>query len=457
MHRRPFTLVALLALIFIYSIPNTTAFIKCQIQVTNLDYPLTVGVSQRVEVETSLTVTCNTSAVDISGRVDLNDAATNRTLSISGIHVGYVNEPEKTINFTVVNSALAPSSPTVWGLRVHVVLFALGDIVGESIRDIQIQVGQAIVTTTSATATVETTTRQTSEVVTASSIQTGVASNQSGRNIELVWGLIAVVAIISGFLMLSRRRVGGLGTGKGPQVTEVLRKGPPLEPTAQIPQKILPTGYSDLDGVLSGGVPIGYAILIESLPCDEKDLLIRRVINSAKSLGFSVFFVSHQIGLSEDFARRYPDNFFAFCTMTDKVQAPPHNMFKVADEKNLNDLNITIDKAMQSVGTKLAGSKIMIIDLLSDVLLEHGAVVTRKWLEDFLARRRAEGFTIFGTLNPNIASRQQIQTILDLFDGIIEIYEKEIRERSRRFLIVKKMYGLRYSESEILLDKERLF
>ncbi len=56
-----------------------------------------------------------------------------------------------------------------------------------------------------------------------------------------------------------------------------------------------------------------------------------------------------------------------------------------------------------------------------------------------------------------IASKEEIQTIVDFFDGVIEIYEKEIRERSRRFLVIKKMYARRYSENELMLDKGKLF
>jgi hypothetical protein len=47
--------------------------------------------------------------------------------------------------------------------------------------------------------------------------------------------------------------------------------------------------------------------------------------------------------------------------------------------------------------------------------------------------------------------------VVDLFDGVIEIFEKELKERVRRFVIVKKMYGKKYSESELMLDKDKLF
>ena len=38
-------------------------------------------------------------------------------------------------------------------------------------------------------------------------------------------------------------------------------------------------------------------------------------------------------------------------------------------------------------------------------------------------------------------SAQNSQTIIDLFDGVIDVYQKELQARPRRFLIVKKMYG----------------
>jgi len=46
--------------------------------------------------------------------------------------------------------------------------------------------------------------------------------------------------------------------------------------------------------------------------------------------------------------------------------------------------------------------------------------------------------------------------MIGVFDGVIEVYEKPLQERSRRFLIIKKMYGRDYSENELMLDKHRL-
>jgi len=73
------------------------------------------------------------------------------------------------------------------------------------------------------------------------------------------------------------------------------------------------------------------------------------------------------------------------------------------------------------------------------VLPENKALTPRKWLADSILKRKAEGFTILGILNPEVASKQDSQTFIEIFDGIIEIYEKELRERARRFLMTRSI------------------
>jgi KaiC/GvpD/RAD55 family RecA-like ATPase len=194
---------------------------------------------------------------------------------------------------------------------------------------------------------------------------------------------------------------------------------------------------------------------VVSPPCDEKDLLFRRIIESGLSAENSIFFVSRDLGRIQDFAGRYPKNFYAFSPQADRVAGNPENLFKISGVQNLSDLNISLAKAMEAIPKST--KKLMIVDILSDVLIEHKALTTRKWLDDFIGKRKTEGFTILGTLNPLMVSQQESQTIIDLFEGIIEIYEKELRERARRFLIVKKMYGKKYIETELMLDKDKLF
>jgi KaiC/GvpD/RAD55 family RecA-like ATPase len=155
--------------------------------------------------------------------------------------------------------------------------------------------------------------------------------------------------------------------------------------------------------------------------------------------------------------RTYSKDFFALSPQADKILSPPANLCKIPSIDNLNDVSIAFTKIMEKCANEGTEDRLLIFDLLTDILLRHKGVTARKWFSDFVARRKAEGFTVLALLNPLVASAEEAQTLIDLFDGVIEIYEKELRERSRRFLVIKRMYGQRYSESELMLDKDRLF
>jgi KaiC/GvpD/RAD55 family RecA-like ATPase len=235
---------------------------------------------------------------------------------------------------------------------------------------------------------------------------------------------------------------------------EVKPKSPQPKPTLA-PQNIS-TGYSELDNVLAGGLPIGYAILLVSPPCDERDLLTRKIIESSLAMGSQIFFLSRDLVRTQDFVNRYGKDFHVFSSQADKLTAAGGRVYKIQDLQNLSDLNISFTKAVEDLPKNLP-PKLIMIDILSDILLEHKALTTRKWLDGFIGKRKVEGFTIIGVLNPLISSQQDTQTIMDLFDGIIEIYERELKERARRFLIVKKMYGRKYVDTELMLDKDKLY
>jgi KaiC/GvpD/RAD55 family RecA-like ATPase len=133
-------------------------------------------------------------------------------------------------------------------------------------------------------------------------------------------------------------------------------------------------------------------------------------------------------------------------------------LIKIPPIENLSDATLSVNLALRDIVKKESKSNpLIIIDILSDLLLRYKSVTTRRWLSDFVGKRKAEGFTILATLNPLTATKEETQNIIDFFDGVIEIFEKPVMERSRRFLIIKKMYGRRYSDSEMLMDKDKLF
>jgi archaellum biogenesis ATPase FlaH len=277
-------------------------------------------------------------------------------------------------------------------------------------------------------------------------------------------GVIVAVALIGSVMAFMRRGKSQAGSKKAPVKQEVVKpevkpevksEVTPEGPHVKVAQNIT-TGYDELDSLLAGGLPVGFAILIVSPPCDERDLLFKKIIESALSMGSSVCFLSRDLSRTQDFAGRYQKNFYVFSPQAEKIALGGASVFKIQGVQNLSDLNISFTKGVETL-PKTGSGRVLIIDLLSDVLLDHKALMTRKWLDDFIGKRKTEGFTILGVLNPLISSKQETQTIMDLFDGIIEIYERELRERARRFLIVKKMYGRKYVETELMLDKDKLF
>ena len=131
------------------------------------------------------------------------------------------------------------------------------------------------------------------------------------------------------------------------------------------------------------------------------------------------------------------------------------NVTKIPGVGDLSDLNISSDEIIDSHSDGAEGN-LLIIDLVTDILLRNKHVTTRKWLTEFIAKRKTGHFTIMATLDPTVASKEDTQATVGVFDGIIEVFEQELQERSRRFLVVKEMYGHDYSDEELMLDRQKL-
>lgn len=221
------------------------------------------------------------------------------------------------------------------------------------------------------------------------------------------------------------------------------------------PRQMVSTGYAELEGLLHGGIPVGYSVLIASPPSDERDLLLRKMLKSNLSSGMQVFHVSGDLGRAQDLVGRFQRDFYAICPEAHGILSSNQNLFEIPGVGNLVEFNIVLNKGLREHASE-GKPKVIVMDLLSDLLLRHKAIMTRKWLVEFIAKRKAQQFTTICILNPAIASKEETSRIIDLFDGIIEIYEKESEGRLRRFLTIRKMYGQDYSESEILLERSKL-
>ena len=232
--------------------------------------------------------------------------------------------------------------------------------------------------------------------------------------------------------------------------------------TIEVSEVVLPgritTGYGDLDNLLFGGIPENYAVILTSPSCDEKDLLIKRFLEAGAKKGETTFHVTTELSGVETLVKEFQSNFYLFiCNpQADRIIKSVPNVFKLKGVENLTAISIALSKAFRRLGTSASGPRRACVEIISDVLLQHHAVQTRRWLTDLITELKSRGFTALAVMNPQMHSPQEIHAILDLFEGEINIYEKEAKKGLEKFLRIKKMYSQRYLESELPLRKERL-
>jgi KaiC/GvpD/RAD55 family RecA-like ATPase len=231
--------------------------------------------------------------------------------------------------------------------------------------------------------------------------------------------------------------------------------------TISISETILPdrisTGYADLDSLLLGGIPKNYTVILTSPSCDEKDLLIKRFLEVGKE-GSVTFYLTMDISGVKALSKESQSDFYLFvCNpKADKLIKNLPNVFTLKGVENLTDISIALNKAFRSLGTSNDGARRACIEIISDILLQHHTVQTRRWLIDLIAELKSRGFTTMAVMNPQMHSSQEVHAILGLFDGEINIYEKQSEKGLEKFLNIKKMHNHRYLESELPLRKERL-
>jgi KaiC/GvpD/RAD55 family RecA-like ATPase len=230
--------------------------------------------------------------------------------------------------------------------------------------------------------------------------------------------------------------------------------------TIEVTQVVLPgriaTGYQDLDDLLLGGIPQNYAVMLTSLSCDERDLLVKSFLEMGAKKGEVTFYVTLDPGAVEPLAEKCQSNFFLFiCNpQADAIVKDLPNVFKLKGVENLTEIGISLTSAINKLDSSLKGLRRVCIDLVSDILLQHHAVQTRRCLSALIPRLRSEGFTILAVMDPEMHSPQEARAVLDLFNGEIGIYEKETEKGLERYLKIKRMSDQKYLKNELLLEKE---
>ena len=132
------------------------------------------------------------------------------------------------------------------------------------------------------------------------------------------------------------------------------------------------------------------------------------------------------------------------------------NVYKLKGVENLTDIDISLVRAFRNLDSSKTGPKRACIEVLSDVLLQHHAVTTRKWLSGLLPDLRSRGFTTLAIVNPQMHSAEDVHAILGLFDGEIRISERESARGLEKVLRIRKLYNQKYIENELIVTRRKL-
>jgi predicted ATPase/KaiC/GvpD/RAD55 family RecA-like ATPase len=217
------------------------------------------------------------------------------------------------------------------------------------------------------------------------------------------------------------------------------------------------TGFVDLDRLLYGGIASNCAVVLTSPSCSERDQLIKSFLETGAKKGEVAFYVTINPGPIETLADVYPSNFHLFvCNpQADAIIKNAPNVVKLKGVENLTDISIASTSAIRRLDPSLTGPRRICIDLVSDILLQHHAVQTRKWIAGLIPELKSAGFTALAVMDSRIHPPEELYAIVGLFDGEISIRERETEKGTGRFLKIQKMSGQKYLEDEILLKKEQ--
>lgn len=213
------------------------------------------------------------------------------------------------------------------------------------------------------------------------------------------------------------------------------------------------TGYKDLDNLLFGGIPEKYAVVLSSISCDETMLIVNRFLEKGAREGEITILVTIEASRWERLAEEFPNFHLFVCNPQAEIAVKTlPNVVKLRGVESLTDIGIPLFSTLRKLDTSNEKPRRICIEILSDILLQHHAVQARRWLIGLVTELKARGFTTLAIMNPHMHTSEEAQAVLDLFDGEIEIYEKD----SKKLLRVRKMYGQNYISDDLPLNKDRL-
>lgn len=275
---------------------------------------------------------------------------------------------------------------------------------------------------------------------------TGILPTINLNNFLQYAGVIVVLASLS---LYGFNRVRAMKRRKQEPELTLLSKA--QKAAAEASQDLVPTGSPVLDYLLKGGLPNRSTSVLTGPVCDERDTILRRFLQTAANSGGYSVYLGKDATKIEDIVIAYPSSMRGL--VAGGLQSG-ESIRSTARVENLTAINIDLTSILQA--PQNAVSKRFCIDLLDDLLLVHKSTTSRKWLGQVLQRSKDLGYTVLATLNSQMHSQAEIQAMVDLFDGHLELIEREIEAGPKRLIRVRKMFRSKFLETEALLDRNRL-
>jgi KaiC/GvpD/RAD55 family RecA-like ATPase len=237
---------------------------------------------------------------------------------------------------------------------------------------------------------------------------------------------------------------------------------PPLTITSNPPttkpkaEGKIPSGTQELDHLLLGGIPEKYAVALATPSNDERYILIKRFIESGIETGETTFHITTEAANTKALAEKHQANFcLILCNpQADAIIPDWPNVYKLKGIESLTGIDIALTKAFRTLSASAAGPKRICIDIVSDALLQHHAINVRRWLSALLPTLKLRGFTILAVIDTEMHATEETRAILGLFDGEINICQKETPKGMTSYVRIKKMIGQKYLKEETSLTEK---
>ena len=203
------------------------------------------------------------------------------------------------------------------------------------------------------------------------------------------------------------------------------------------------TGYGRLDEALRGGFVAGSMVVLNAPAGDEAPILLRNFLKTEQPS----LLISRNLSSAQAIVPDSADG-IARLICSDKPVSPAKGILPGKGIENLTDLNLQINEALGGVQPKR-----LALEILSDILLRHKALQTRKWLNELLERLRGRAITTLAVLNPYMHTAEETQALVDMFDTSIEVFQREVEGRQGKFLRINWAHGVEVSQREFPLEE----